>query len=121
MEDTSGWKVTHLVEAAIRPLEAQRHWLLLLYSDFSELGPRLSSLLNVYFHHYQLIIPIFPMVHPSEERFYGSLYIIELHPWHHNWPPHRYLKFTTFQTDLTLLLPSLGLHLDVPVDVGNLL
>lgn len=41
--------------------------------------------------------------------------IIQLHPWHHHWPPHRHLKLTMFQTDLIILLPNLVLHLDGPV------
>lgn len=67
-----------------------------------------SSLLRVDFHYQKPAIPTFPIIHPSST----AVSIIQLHPCHHHWLPHRHLKLTMFQTDLMILLPNQVLHLD---------
>lgn len=56
---------------------------------------------------------------PSHPLFSGCLRIIQLPAWHHHWPPHRHLQFTTSQAHLILLVPNPVLQPDAPVHTGN--
>lgn len=82
---------------------------------FCVLGVRAHTLLSS-----QCILPV-PEAIISHRSHPCSLHIIQLHLWHHHWPPRGHPNFTAFRTDLILLLPNLVSHPDAAVHLGDCL